>query len=336
MPQENPKERRRKGAGCIIFSWGLCVVLTLLYLFRWDLVYAATVYPAWVYAIGGLGIAALGRPKPFWKGWRWPLLFWTCFVLAFSEEPYSLLRMGSWPSADWTSKRHVSALRIVTLNCAGGLPEAAAEVSHLEPDIVLLQESPGKAELEKLAKQLFGDKGRVVRGPDASILAREPLTSLDLPKATGDFVAARTSLPDGAPCLVVSLRLTPPVLRFDYWNPACWSEYADNLRTRRDELSSIVRFVSAHRGNAALVMGGDFNAGPTPGLARVMPQDLTDAFKAAGAGWGHTAVNDYPLVRIDQIWVSPQMDIQRSYARKTVNSDHRMFVADAEMSTGKK
>jgi hypothetical protein len=280
-----------------------------------------------VYSAVGIAIAAVARPKPFWRSFRWSLLMWVLFTLAFAEEPRSLLRVGSWPSDEWLRNRGRRSLRVVSLNCAGGDPAAAAEVAELRPDITLLQESPNSRELAALAKKLYGDRAVAVPGPDGSILAPGPVEILPIPPATGDFVAAIVRMPNGSECTVVSLRLIPPTLRFDYWNPGCWSEYAENLRMRRAQLAAISHWIQVRR-RGALIVGGDFNAGPTPTLAGVLPRDLQDTFRAAGAGWGHTAVNDYPLVRIDQIWVSKEFRVERAYVRKTQNSDHRMAIAD--------
>jgi vancomycin resistance protein VanJ len=314
-------------------SLAALLVASVFYLFRFDLVYAFTIYPAWTYAVGGLAIAVAGRPKPFWKAFRWPLVGWLFFVLAFSDEAQSLLRVGSWPTSNWKAARAQGrALRVVSLNCAGGDPLAAAEVGRFDPDIVLFQESPSREEVEAVARKLYGSAGSAVWGPDGSIIARGSLVPSKLPKKTADFVGAIYRAKSGQEVYVVSLRLTPPVLRFDYWNPECWSDYAANLRLRREELRSIVQFAEQNRGGRPLLMGGDFNAGPTPQLASVMPKDAHDSFARAGRGWPYTAVNEWPLVRIDQIWTSESLPPEAVFAQQTVNSDHRMVVCDFVMT----
>jgi hypothetical protein len=326
VAEEQPTPR---GTGCLIASFVAWAIAVVVYLFRFDLAYALTVYPAWTYAVGGIGIAAAGRPRPFSRTVRWPFLAWFLFVLAFSDETHSLLRIGSWPTERWrTAHREGRALRVISLNCAGGDPLAAAETGRFDPDIVLFQESPSREEVETVARKLFGTNAGVVWGPDGSIIARGRLEALGLPKRTGDFVAATYQTPNGGQVLVVSLRLTPPVLRFDYWNPECWSDYAANLRSSQNELQQISAFVATQRGDRPIVMGGDFNAGPTPQLAWVMPKGVRDTFTAAGRGWPYTAVNEWPLVRIDQIWASDSLEADAVFAQQTVNSDHRMVICD--------
>ena len=52
--------------------------------------------------------------------------------------------------------------------------------------------------------------------------------------------------------------------------------------------------------------GGDFNCPPRDAVFRLLEPRLTDAFAAAGRGWGATIIefSGWPLIRIDQIWTS--------------------------------
>jgi vancomycin resistance protein VanJ len=316
-----------RGIGCAWASLALFFLAAAFYTFRWDIVYAATVYPAWVFAVLGLVIVLAARPRPFWRVMRWPMLAWLVFVCFFAEEMTSTFRLGSWPSAAWNANRPLGrALRVVSLNCAGGTVAAAEEVRRFSPDIVLLQESPSRPEVEKLANELFGADGVALVGQDASIVSRKPLTPLAIPRREANFVAAEVRLPSGEPALVVSLRLAPPALRFDYWNPECWTDFAQNLSNKREELGAIAAFVKTNRKGLPLLLGGDFNSGPNRTMSNRLPADLSDSFREAGHGWGHTAVNDGPLVRIDQIWLSSPLNA--CFAQRTENSDHRMVVCD--------
>ena len=93
------------------------------------------------------------------------------------------------------------------------------------PDIVLLQESPGRVELQSLADALFGAKAAVVTGPDASMIVRGRVVLADLtPEQRSYFVQARVVLESGLEVEVFSLRLVPAVFRLDLWPPECWRE----------------------------------------------------------------------------------------------------------------
>ncbi|HSI72939.1 MAG TPA: endonuclease/exonuclease/phosphatase family protein [Fimbriimonas sp.] len=294
------------------------ILLALLGCFYWlkpDFAAAVTIFPFWTWLPFGL-LPLLGWKKLGRRG-GWVLLFaWILGTVSFSEEWIGFLRI---PTTGDPSREVV----VVSLNCAGGLIEAAREVAQHHPDIVLLQESPGKNELEVLRQELFGKGGTVVSGPDAAVLSRYPLRAFEKPHI--DATAAIATLDDGRSLNIVSLRLMPPVFRVDIFNPSAWSDLRRNRELRREELGEVADWVSKMPGNATIV-GGDFNAQSGDAVFRGMPGGLRDAFYEGGIGWGHTAVNDYPLARIDQIWVSQEFYLLHERVQKTVYSDHRMVV----------
>ncbi|MDQ2985893.1 MAG: endonuclease/exonuclease/phosphatase family protein, partial [Armatimonadota bacterium] len=104
--------------------------------------------------------------------------------------------------------------------------------------------------------------------------------------------------------------------------------YAENKRARRKELQAIADFVLAEAKGATIIFGGDFNIPPDHTVTDSLQPDLSDSFKASGRGWGATAVNDYPMVRIDQIWTSKHLEPVMVSSKKTRHSDHRMVIAD--------
>jgi len=123
------------------------------------------------------------------------------------------------------------------------------------------------------------------------------------------------------------LRLKPPAVRFDFYDPAAWQEVADNRRERRQELKRILAWVRP-MDPVPTVIGGDFNTQPGDPMFKLMPPGFRDCFYEAGSGWCDTAVNDYPLARPDQLWVGRGLTPIQLVVRKTVNSDHRMVICD--------
>lgn len=297
--------------------WAVLAALCAAYAFKPDGAAALTIFPAWTWLPLGI-LPALFRLRRDRRGALVLLAVWVVYGLAFSEEWTSLRRFGR------TEARIPNTVRVVTLNCAGGSAEAAGEVAAFRPDIVLLQESPSGSEVEALAKKLFGPEGAMVKGPDASIVARGPVVPRKLPRGTADFVVADVSV-GGRPVRVVSLRLLPPVFRIDLFSPSSWQELAQNRQARRSEIADLVAFLG---GSAPTILGGDFNCQSGDRALDAMPVWLRDAFYEGGRGWGHSAVNDYPLARIDQIWVSPEWRVEQEFVQKTVFSDHRMVVCD--------
>ena len=82
-----------------------------------------------------------------------------------------------------------------------------------------------------------------------------------------------------------------------------------------------------------LVLAGDLNAPPaSPVLAALEAVGLRNAFSVAGRGYGysygHALRWGYDFLRIDHIYVSPDIDVINSFVAAGDASDHRPVVAD--------
>lgn len=300
------------------WSIGLLIVLGFLYSFRPESTTAITIWPSTCGLMIGLFITVISRR------WRiWIMAAWLAFGFIFVDEIRSLPRLLLPAPA--------SSLRVITLNCAGGTPSAAQEVIARKPDIVLLTESPGPKDLEKLAKALYGTEGHFVKGPDASIVARGNLVEVRPKHIINNFVAAIWTMPSGKPLNIVAMRLTPPVMRVDLYNPSAWSEFAANRRARRQEVESIAADLESMAFKPDLI-GGDFNSPPDRNVFSVLTKGLSDTFAVSGVGYGATCVNPAPcVVRIDQIWFSKKLESTRTQVNGTEYSDHRMLIADFKL-----
>lgn len=307
----------------------LLILLASTYLMQPDFAFALTVYSPWIPAMAGFYGALLVALKRKSKAAFSLAAVWAAWGLGGSEEFHGLVRQTPG-EADFQSFRFEGErFRAISLNCAGGTIEAANEVKTWDPDIVLLQESPGKSELAALAKEMFGEKGSYVAGPDAAILSRFPLSSWHKGKREpSNYVGAYLKLENGQTWSIVSLRLQPPVLRFDYWNPECWSAYAEGKRKRREELRALWKEVESFDDDWPMIVGGDFNAPPDRSIREILEPRVLDSARTSGKGWGMTAVTPIVLVRIDQIWLDPRLSPLRTLSVHNDDSDHRMVVAD--------
>lgn len=330
MLEATPKRRYFRLAVAWMFvglSAALWIGIVFCYALRPDACAAVTIFPAWVWPLFGVLLAALSWPRREAVHRRSAvgimLGLWLIFLLCFAEESRSIWRPVS-PAA-----RRSDRVRIVSLNCNAGDALAAAEATASHPDIVLLQEAPARGDVQQLARRVFGDKARVAWGPDGAILARGTVTEVALPPAEAvNFAQARVQLKPGVEVNVFSLRLLPAVFRFDLWSPACWRAQTANRRARRAMLQAIARRMNALPINEAIILGGDFNAPQGDAVFRELKPRLRDAFKEAGRGWGNTIINDFPVLRIDQIWISRHFQAQSVSAHSTANSDHRLVICD--------
>ena len=140
---------------------------------------------------------------------------------------------------------------------------------------------------------------------------------------------ARVTLTTGREIEVISTRLLPAVFRADLWSPDCWREQTENRRDRREQLRAIARRIGSTA--APVIVGGDFNAPQGDAVFRLLRPKLHDAFNESGLGWGDTIINDFPVLRIDQISVSGAFRSHAVVARGTRNSDHRMVICDLSL-----
>ncbi|HJT32073.1 MAG TPA: endonuclease/exonuclease/phosphatase family protein [Pirellulales bacterium] len=311
------KHLSRTAYGCSLL---LCLAIAICYAWRLDAWAAVTVFPVWVWVLAGLILVAAAR-RQFTRRWLiGGILAWCVLLLVFSDHPRSLLRF----SADERGE----GIRLVSLNCAGS-SEALCELAALRPDIVLVQESPGREPLVSFARDLFGDEGEVLSGVDASIIAHGKIIRLPVPEdITTNAVHARIRLRQGSEIEVISLRLEAPVVRVDLWSPDCWRAQTANRQRRRKQLQRIITALGNSSAGLPIIIGGDFNAPPGDAVFDSLQSSLHDAFGEAGRGWGNTAINTAPFSRIDQIWLSPQLRATDVYSSKTRHSDHRMVVCD--------
>ena len=293
---------------------------------RPDALAALTLIPAWCWPLAGL-ISTI----PIWRIQYRRLVgslfvLWMAFAIGWVEDVSSVTRAvlvavktQPQPPNPW--------LRIVTLNCDNN-ERCLADLQRMNPDVVLLQEAPGRDALAKMTVQLFGDSGSFLAGGDTAILARGAMRQSFVDRGS-HFAAATVVLPDGRELRCVSLRLVPPPSRLDFWSGGFWSDHRDLRNLHRRQLRQIKAHISETPSAAPLLIGGDFN---TVGLDRALDElrpRLTDAFTTSGTGWGATGTNDWPLFRVDQVWTDSLFVPTRVFAEKTNASDHRMVVCDA-------
>ena len=168
-------------------SAGLCLGLAVCYALQPDACVALTIWPPWLWMLPGLLLTWTAWSREGKRRLAAVTILWLAFLLAFAEEPRSLVRVPA-------SERGRRGLRVVSLNCAGGSMAAAAEVQAVAPDLVLLQEAPTPSQVRKLGAKLFGAEAGAICGLDTAILARGTLLPSPLPRGTSHFIAAHVRL----------------------------------------------------------------------------------------------------------------------------------------------
>ena len=302
-------------------EFGLAVLLGVLYWFRPDPFAALTVLPAWSWLL-------LALPMVF--GWRranrrWMTMAavaWLLFAAVHVEEPSSLARGWFHPIGD---DKPTGALRVVTLNCGGRHAAALEETLPLNPDILMLQEPPSRPETELFCKRLFGPAGETRYDVDTAILIRGNLIDVRKSGSRIFFSHAQADMTGFGRVDLVSLRLDTGHVQLNLWSPDCWRTH---YRWRLRQLAQMREISAELPDQTPLLVAGDFNAPQKDRIFSLLPAGMHDAFACAGKGIGNTILNEFPVLRIDQIWVSSHFQVVQSFARRTRASDHRLVVAD--------
>lgn len=297
------------------------LAITVIFIYSPEEFAAITVFPSWAWCVLGFTFMVRIPLKKWLSNLKFALIAVIPVLMLTSEEFWAPLR-GVLNSADTAEPW------ITSLNCAGGMIEAAEEAVATGSPIILLQESPSRKDLQILAEK---EGYRVDWGIDASVLTKfEDQQKSDEPIVIKEQNFTLVAIDNDI--VIVSLRLQPPIFRLDLWNPECWTSQTQNLRSRKDELRKVIKLVRATASTMGsidfdplIIVGGDFNA--IPSQLRVEPYQLMDYGDSMGVGWIGTAVNDFPLARIDRVW-SNGMDteVSKLLVKKTKNSDHRMVI----------
>lgn len=307
-------------------SLTLLAIIIFSYLSRPDYLAALTFFPPWAWGFAGLG-ASFFTALYNKRSMICIVLCWIIFVAVFAEEPKSLLRGYLYSMGDWQNVPEEKRLVIVSLNCAGGNIQAAREVIDCNPDVVLLQESPTEEKIKVFAHDLFNNKAAIAYGPDTVIIARGELEQISLPRPINIFMTqACIRLQSGQQIQVASIRLRPPVAEGNLLSLDCWKKHREDRELRRKQLASVLEQIDYIYKEKPVILGGDFNVSANDGCLRLLCPYLKDMFVQSGVGWGHTAINDIPLFRVDQIWASSHFKSISTVAKKTIYSDHRMVI----------
>ena len=312
----------------LLVGASLAAFLALAYGLRPDALSALTILPAWAWLGLALpGLLLLRRRHPAHS-----ILFlaaWIAFLGLHAEEIRSVPRGWISPVRE---RKPPDALRLVSFNCGGGQPAALLELESLDADIVFLQEPPPRRDVEAFLRKTFGAGGDLVYDLDTAILARGTLTNARQGDSRLFYSHAIAHLPAGEEIHLISLRLPTGNVRIDLWNPDCWSIHR---RHRRSQIGQMRRIAAEWPDARSLIVAGDFNAPQGDKVFSLLPGALRDAFSVSGKGIGNTILNEIPVLRIDQIWVSRDFVPLQSFARRSQASDHRLVVGDIRRTTSR-
>ncbi len=314
----------------ILLIYCSAVLLLVISVCLWiqpDWLAPVSIVPAWCWLLPGVILVCLGYNRKYKTTFSIVLFLWILFTAIFIEEARSILFSRSTPTSQWkNAQENGLGIRVLSLNCAGNA-RAAEEVTKWNPDIVLLQESPSRENVEQLAYKLFKENGCFLFGTDTSLIVNGTIGSSRNDPAS-HFTYAEVELQSGKKVNVISLRLSPPVFRLDFWKPGFWIDHREKRIEHRQQIAEIISYLKTTSQETPVIIGGDFNSPPNDAALTAMRPQFRDAFSKAGNGWGATGTNDYPLFRVDQIWISQNFQATSLTAHNTLHSNHRFVIAD--------
>jgi vancomycin resistance protein VanJ len=267
------------------------------------------------------------------------------FALALVLIPLMGLRLNV--GGLWAGDSEPPHLRIVSCNVQYYHPDFESvlrEITALGPDVVALQEAPFDNEL--LGQYFPG--WQMVHVSEFWVLSRFPMKQLDVCRSAfiehSSAVTVQIDSPQG-PLVLHNLHLTTPrygLLSLS-WSSVCDGSGPDALerwtQLRRDEAREARDYIDKQGSGLPVVIVGDFNTPVCSRLYRSTWEGFTNAFDAAGLGFGYTApctthrhwINDLPWVRIDHILTDAHWSVGRCGIGRGKGSDHRLIWADLSL-----
>ena len=292
---------------------------------------AVTMIPFWAWAVLGVVLCVFS-----WIFFRGPsslvvLCPWLITAVVFSEETHTLSRELRDAIDPKTIAEDAEVLRIVTFQSTSG--ELNFErIDDLEPDVLVIQLPEVKEEeIRDLAEHLFGMDGAYISTKENAILAHgEFLDTLEDPENLS--IHARLRRKDGFLIDITSLQLPSSIPSPYLWRPDTWKQLTALRKENRQRVRGCLGENPMTRPNTARLVAGGFNTPPGDDIFRPLESnEMRDTFHVAGRGWGNTFKGKYPLLRVDQIWVSDNLVPVDTYTESLPGSEHRAVVAEVIM-----
>ncbi|HCA48240.1 MAG TPA: hypothetical protein DEP45_13075 [Armatimonadetes bacterium] len=325
----HPRPRRRLATAIVAVLLASLLAIALLYALRIPGLDPITIWPftlwAGLFMTLGIVLAPLLGLKRGVLVIGMPLLA----ALLVCEEPRFMLKSPADAAPVQAAAQRGKLLRVISLNCGGGNTLAVQEAFALDPDVILLQESPGTAILSGILPEGW----RQVGGGDCWVLVRGKVTSTehsrDLANRMHVALATPSRLAPPRPIAIISVHIVHPSLRPEIWRPSVWREAEAIRQARATRVETMLREGDRYGEDLPVILGGDFNTGDHDSLLLPLEQaGFTDAFVATGSGCPNTIVSDFPLERIDYVWANERFAPLSARIVFTPHSDHRMVVAE--------
>ena len=241
---------------------------------------------------------------------------------------FACIALGAYAHRDaWSSRAPRAAtssdLRVLSWNVAGPLlasEHLARTLARVEADLVVLQEPPADFASYAAAELAALYPVRAFAGEDVralGVLSRWPLSELR-------FVEP----PAGNPWLEARLDWRGRSISIRGVHLSAWAAVLSRHSSADENLATLLDSLEV---GAPSVILGDFNLAPwSPLLDALRERELRDSWPELGLGLGASfpvggrwrGLPLPPLVRLDQVWVSPEWELLESRVGPDWGSDH--------------
>lgn len=240
-----------------------------------------------------------------------------------------------WPIVAPASPRGMR-LRVLTCNMHNQRPQEEALqrlFAAAQPDVVAIQELPSRTAIASFD----GEGWHVYRTSGHFLASRYPIRQAvrlgeDSMKSPGSLMRYELETPSGAVTLF-SLHFASPregLYETSHHPTTDSAELELNSDVRRRQAENLVGL--ADRVTGPVLLMGDFNTPSESALFRRVWSRYTDAFSAAGWGWGYTFLGAKTAVRIDHILADPRWHCEHCWVGPDIGPPHRPVLADLILS----
>lgn len=292
---------------------------------------AFTVLPIWIW--GGFGLLFSTVAFYFLRASLSLIMtaVWAVTLLVGADEARVLANFGKAAPLPGKAAPHdgKEVFRVITLNCAiFEFGDPSKDLARWEPDIVLLQDVKPH-HVRQIANVLYAGRGDYRSHTTSGIVTRWKIQR-EVRNPTQRDQQITVALPDGSQVEVVNVHLSTAATDLRFWHRSAWQGHRSNRALRLKELSLVQQVLEQTTSfpNTPTLFGGDFNSPASDVVHRLLTRDFTDAFAAAGTGWGNTFQRRLPILRIDHLYSTRHFAPVRCHTVTTRHSDHRMVVAD--------
>lgn len=250
-----------------------------------------------------------------------------CWLLTTRRRAHTTVRIGTaalmvlaaWKMLHddfaWHRAQAASgdSIRVVHWNTARRFrkaPHIFATTSRDRPDLCVFSEPPSVPDRMRMGMETLGLR-HVLERDGMLLFSRWPASLLDrqvLPAAHA--WRARIETPRGPLDLLAFDMVSHPTV------------------DRRPALDGLARMAASRDPTVPLILVGDFNTPRDADSLLPLRGMLRNAYEVSGRGWPYTWPVPMPVYAIDQMWVSPEIRVERYTLQTSWLSDHRRQVMD--------